>query len=122
MARAIASARLTSSGSPFSIVCCRRLLVSFERRSRCSLTEKTLAPKIWFPGSVRSSVPSEPPLDVHWAAYRLCGRVLGIAANLSDPVNTAFIHVDKDRGRLSTPGRMGEPVFSTGVQRRTLGG
>src|SRR4051794_4252458 len=81
---------------------------------------KTLAPKIWLPGSVRSSVPSAPPLLVHWAAYRLCGRVLGIAANLSDKGENAFIHLSKDRLALSTTGRMGPWDLSTQVQRRLV--
>ncbi len=49
------------------------------RRSRCTATSKTLAPKASFSGRVRSSAPRDSPLELHCAAVTFCWRIRVIA-------------------------------------------
>src|SRR4051794_19523872 len=84
-----------SSGRPWSRVSCRRLKISDGTRWRWTEGEKTLAPKIWFCGTVRSGAPSAPPLGLHCAAVTFCVRVLGMRASLVTARAWAFVQVAK---------------------------
>src|SRR3954452_12726359 len=95
IAEATASARIGSSGRPWSRVSCRRLKISDGTRWRWTEGEKTLAPKIWLAGTVRSGAPSAPPLGLHCAAVTFCVRVLGMRASLDTPRARAFVQVAK---------------------------
>src|SRR3954447_17253709 len=105
IAEATASARIGSSGRPSSSVSWRRLNSSEGTRWRWTDGEKTLAPKIWLAGSVRSGAPSAPPLGLHCAAVTFCVRVLGMRATLDTPRARAIVHVDKHRRSAFATGR-----------------
>ena len=60
-------------------VACSFSKTSSGRRSRCTTTEKTLAPKASFSGRVRSSAPRDSPLELHCAAVTFCWRIRVIA-------------------------------------------
>ena len=79
MAVATASAMAGSSASPPARVTCSLAKTSSGRRSRCTAMEKTLAPKASFSGWVRSSAPSDSPLELHCAAVTFCWRIRVIA-------------------------------------------
>src|SRR3954447_22304624 len=105
IAEATASARIGSSGRPSSSVSWRRLNSSEGTRWRWTDGEKTLAPKIWLAGSVRSGAPSAPPLGLHCAAVTFCVRVLGMRATLDTPRARAIVHVDKHHLSACATGR-----------------
>src|SRR4051794_6438563 len=71
IAEATPSASSRSSGSPFCSVRVRRAYTDFERWVRWAAGPKTLRPKTWFAGAVRSGDPSCPPFGLHCAAARL---------------------------------------------------
>src|SRR4051794_39020889 len=71
MAEATPSASSRSSGSPCSRVRLRRAYTDFGRWVRCAAGPKTLRPKTWLAGAVRSGDPSCPPFGLHCAAARL---------------------------------------------------
>src|SRR3954452_19432276 len=71
IAEATPSASSRSSGSPFWSVRVRRAYTDLERWVRWAAGPKTLRPKIWFAGAVRSGDPSCPPFGLHCAAARL---------------------------------------------------
>src|SRR3954451_9595685 len=71
IADATPSASSRSSGSPWSRVRLRRAYTDFGRWVRCAAGPKTLRPKTWFAGAVRSGDPSCPPFGLHCAAARL---------------------------------------------------
>src|SRR3954451_18141034 len=93
IADATASARIGSSGMPWSSVSCRRLKISDGTRWRWTEGEKTLAPKTWFDGTVRSGAPSAPPLGLHCAAVAFCVLVLLMRAGLDTLPALAFVQV-----------------------------
>src|SRR3954468_19115932 len=95
IAEATASARIGSSERPWSSVSWRRLKSSDGTRWRWTEGEKTLAPKIWLAGTVRSGAPSAPPLGLHCAAVTFWVRVLGMRARLVRPLGQAFVQVAK---------------------------
>src|SRR3954468_22871289 len=71
IAEATPSASSRSSGSPFWSVRVRRAYTDLERWVRWAAGPKTLRPKTWFAGAVRSGDPSCPPFGLHCAAARL---------------------------------------------------
>src|SRR3954453_7831844 len=71
IAEATPSASSRSSGSPFWSVRVRRAYTDLERWVRCAAGPKTLRPKTWLAGAVRSGDPSCPPFGLHCAAARL---------------------------------------------------
>src|ERR1700709_324167 len=97
MAAATVSARIGSSGEPSCSVSWRRLKISEGPPCRWTEGEKTLAPKTWLAGTVRSGAPSAPPLGLHCAAVTFCVRVLGMRASLDRARAKAIVHMAKHR-------------------------
>src|SRR4051794_19895884 len=86
MADATPSASSRSSGSPSLSVRLRRAYTDLGRWVRWAAGPKTLRPKTWFAGAVRSGEPSCPPFGLHCAAARLRWAVVDKLKTPSDVV------------------------------------
>src|SRR4051812_12787363 len=86
--------------------------------------EKTLAPKIWAPGAVRSVVPMAPPLGCHCAAMTFWDLVRAMARTLNGGPRPGVVHADNPSGgvhvqlaQTSTARRTPARELPTHVQR-----
>src|SRR3954449_9223253 len=59
--------------------------------------EKTLEPKTWAPGAVRSVVPRAPPFGCHCAAMTFCVLVRAMTGRLRTRRGPVVVHADNAR-------------------------